>query len=122
MDKATQFYLVLQECLGYFFASLESFSNINSSEKIQPKPAQSIKPGTAKRLLKYILKGYKLKFFVVLICIIFASIASVASSLFLKTLIDGYIMPLLEVENPVYTELLKAIRSISHNLFSWYYL
>ena len=38
-----------------------------------------------------------------------SSIASVAASLFIKTLIDDYIMPLIGVENPDFSGLLSAI-------------
>ncbi|MBR6034274.1 MAG: ABC transporter ATP-binding protein [Clostridia bacterium] len=69
----------------------------------------SIKKGTIKRLMGYITKNFKKQFVVVIICIIISSVASVAGSLFLQQLIDNYITPLLEVENPVFTGLLKAI-------------
>jgi len=68
-----------------------------------------IDKGTAKRLLKYVTQKYKKQLLLVVICIIISSVANVQGSLFLKTLIDDYITPLLEVENPVYTGLLKAI-------------
>lgn len=70
---------------------------------------QEIKPGTIKRLLGYINKKYKAKFIIVFICIIFSSIASVAGSLFLQTLIDDYITPLIGIDNPVFTSLLGAL-------------
>ena len=68
-----------------------------------------IKKGTVKRLLSYVTKNYKKQFIVVFICIIISSIANVAGSLFLQVLIDDYITPLLGMENPVFTGLLKAI-------------
>lgn len=68
-----------------------------------------IKKGTIKRLLGYITQNYKKQFIIVFVCIIISSIASVAGSLFLQTLIDDYITPLLGVENPIFTGLLKAI-------------
>ncbi|MFR2965963.1 MAG: hypothetical protein ACLTK0_06035, partial [Anaerovoracaceae bacterium] len=52
------------------------------------------KPGTVKRLLSYLGK-YKIRLVIVMICILLSSGASVASSLFLQTLIDDYISPLL---------------------------
>ena len=70
---------------------------------------QKIKKGTVKRLLGYIKRKYKKQFIIVIICIILASIAMVGSSLFLRTLIDNYITPLLGTENPVFTELLKMV-------------
>ncbi len=68
-----------------------------------------IKKGTLKRLLSYVLKNYKKQFIFVFICIIISSIASVAGSLFLQTLIDDYITPLLKDKNPVFTELLRIL-------------
>ena len=67
------------------------------------------KKKTAKRLLKYITKSYKKHLILVIICIILSSVASVAGSMFLGTLIDEYISPLLLEPNPVFTGLLKAI-------------
>lgn len=64
---------------------------------------------TAKRLIGYIFKDYKWLFAFVLVCILLSSLASVASSLFLQTLIDDYITPLIGMENPVFTDLLKML-------------
>lgn len=64
---------------------------------------------TVKRLLGYIFRNYKGRFFLVLVCIVVSALAGVASSLFLRTLIDDYISPLIGQENPVFTELLKLI-------------
>jgi len=68
-----------------------------------------IKKDTIKRLLGYIFKNHKKQFALVIICIILSSSANVASSLFLQTLIDGYITPLLNDVNPVFTGLLKML-------------
>ena len=67
------------------------------------------KKQTAKRLLKYITKSYTKHLIVVFICIILSSVAGVAGSVFLGTLIDDYILPLLQTPNAVFTGLLKAI-------------
>ena len=83
--------------------------NKENAQNNQTLKKQMVKKGILKRLLGYIKKNYKKQFILVFICIIFNSIASVAGSLFLQTLIDDYIMPLLGVENPVFTGLLKAI-------------
>ena len=64
---------------------------------------------TAKRLLKY-FKPYRLRIFFVILFIILSSVASVASALFQKTLIDDYIGPL--AKNPaeeLFAALLVAI-------------
>lgn len=66
---------------------------------------------TVKRLLSY-LRKYRAALIVVVICIVLSSLASVASSLFLQSLIDDYIVPLLADNNPVFTGLVKALASI----------
>ncbi len=68
--------------------------------------------GTVKRLLKYMAK-YKVQYFIVLICIIISSIVSVMSQMFLKSLIDDYITPLLAEQIPIYTNLLKFLGFVS---------
>ena len=67
-----------------------------------------IKKDTIKRLLSY-LKQYKIRMIFVFICIIISTVASVASSLFMQTLIDSYITPLLLEAAPVFTGLARAI-------------
>ncbi len=64
---------------------------------------------TAKRLLSYITGKYKLRLFFVFLCILLSSLAGVKGSLFLETLINDYITPLLSADDPVFTGLLLAI-------------
>ncbi len=66
---------------------------------------------TIKRLLSY-LNVYRGQLIVVTICILFSALASAASSMFLQTLIDDYIVPLIGVTNPVFTSLIKALAII----------
>lgn len=63
---------------------------------------------TIKRLLSY-LKAYRGQLILVTICILFSAVASAASSLFLESLIDDYIMPLIGVSHPVFTGLIHAL-------------
>jgi len=67
------------------------------------------KPNTIKRLMSYAALKYKVQFIIVLICIVASALVSVASSLFIQTLIDDYIVPLLLDNAPVFTGLLRAI-------------
>ena len=60
------------------------------------------------RLLSY-MKDYKGQLIFVVICILLSAIASAASSLFLQSLIDDYITPLLGSSAPVFSGLLKAL-------------
>ena len=71
-------------------------------------PMPKVSKATVIRLLSY-LKLYRLRFSIVLICIIISALAGVAGSLFIQTLIDDYISPLLLEANPVFTGLLKAV-------------
>ena len=60
------------------------------------------------RVIGY-LKNYKFKLLIVITCLILTTISSVAGNLFLQTLIDDYIIPLIGVENPVFTSLMHAV-------------
>ncbi len=61
------------------------------------------------RVLKYLTKNYKLRIFFVIISLLLSTASSVAANLYLQTLIDDYIIPLVGVENPVYNSLMQAI-------------
>jgi ATP-binding cassette subfamily B protein len=61
------------------------------------------------RLFRYIFRNYKIRFGIVLLCIILSSLATLASSLFNKTLIDKYIVPMLSAEIPDYSPLAVAL-------------
>ena len=76
------------------------------------KQKKKVNTQTIKRLMSYV-NQYKVRFAFVLICIIVSSLASVSSSLFLQTLIDDYIGPLLLEAVPNYGGLLKAILSMA---------
>lgn len=67
---------------------------------------------TALRRLFSYMKEYKGQLVFVVICILLSAVASAASSVFLQTLIDDYIVPLLRTNNPVFTGLLKALATI----------
>ncbi len=66
---------------------------------------------TIKRVLSY-MKPFTPQLIVVVLCILITSGASVASSLFLQTLIDDYILPLVGVADPDYSGLLGAVCKI----------
>lgn len=84
-------------------------TNQSSKKSASGKPAvHHFKPGTIKRLFSYMAE-YKVHLIFVVICILLSATASAASSLFLKALIDNYIVPLIGQEHPVYTALLRVI-------------
>ena len=64
---------------------------------------------TVKRLLGYLFTPYKLQIITVFICLVVSAVTGVAGSLFLKTVIDDYIEPLLLESAPVFTGLFNAI-------------
>lgn len=63
---------------------------------------------TLKRLISYI-KKYKIQVVIVIICLILSTIATVFGSVYIKTIIDNYITPLIGVENPNFSGLLTGI-------------
>ena len=63
---------------------------------------------TLKRLMGY-MKHYKAHIVLVFVCIILSSLVDAASSLFLRALMDDYIIPILAMDSPVFTGLLRAI-------------
>lgn len=71
-------------------------------------PDRRFRPGTIKRLLSY-MSEYKVQLFFVVVCILLSAASMAGSSLFLKTLIDSYITPLLGRGNPDFSALFQAI-------------
>ena len=64
---------------------------------------------TLLRLFRLVMKHYKWMVFTVLVCIAISSVTSLASTLFTRTLIDDYVVPLTQVSNPEYGSLLQAL-------------
>ena len=69
---------------------------------------QSFDKDTVKRLLSF-MKPYKKHIIVAVICILISAIVRAVSSMFLETLIDDYITPLLGSSSLVFSGLLKAL-------------
>ena len=65
-----------------------------------------------KRVIKETITSYKIESFIVLVLIIVSSIANVYGSMFLKSLIDDYIVPLLSQTVPNYMPLLNALMKL----------
>ena len=61
------------------------------------------------RLFGFVMKNYKFSIATVLLCIVVSSITSLASTLFTRTLIDDYIVPLTQMANPEYASLLQTL-------------
>lgn len=65
-----------------------------------------------KRLLTYMVKNYKFSFFVVVVCIVISAVATMQGMLFVQTLVDDYIVPLLDSANPDFGPLARALTMI----------
>ena len=72
---------------------------------------------TLQRMFSFVMKHYRWAIVVVLVCVFISSITSLISSLFTKTLIDDYIVPLTQVENPQYQSLAQTLFKLALILF-----
>ena len=77
--------------------------NFNKMNAKMGAPHAQAPKGTAKRLFSMIVKGNVLRVVVVILAIIVSAAASVGASVFLESLIDDYIKPLLLMDAPVFT-------------------
>ncbi len=75
-------------------------------------PKENVKPAhawkTMLRILSY-FRPYRVKLLVVFLCIIINSVAGVVGLLFIEPLVDDYIVPLMDVENPDLTGMIEVI-------------
>ena len=87
--------------------------NFNKMNAKMGAPHAQAPKGTAKRLFSMIVKGNVLRLVVVVLAIIVSAAASVGASVFLESLIDDYIKPLLLMDAPVFTDLLHALAGMA---------
>lgn len=78
-----------------------------------PKPKIENPGKIMRRLLAYILKQYRVACFAVIICIFISSLASVMGTMFIKDLIDVYIMPFINQQNPDFTSLFQVLSKMA---------
>lgn len=76
-------------------------------EPMGPRP--KVKKGTLTRVLKYMLQRYTPHMIIVVICIITAAICSVQATLFMQTLIDDYILPMVNTGATDFSDLASAL-------------
>ena len=65
------------------------------------------------RLMSFVLKRYGFKYLLVLICILISVLCSVQGTVFMQTLIDDYISPMIGVSNPDFSPLLRAMGRVA---------
>ena len=78
-----------------------------------PRPKVKNPGQTFKRLLGLILKNYKFHLITVFVCIIISVFSSVQGTLFIRNLIDDYIVPMLSQPAPDFTPLIFAILRVA---------
>ena len=66
-----------------------------------------------KRLIRYVAVNYKWSLLTVLVCILITSVTTLTSTLFTRTLIDDYILPLTQMEHPDFTPLAHALMKLA---------
>ena len=64
---------------------------------------------TIKRVFGYVFKSYKWSFLVGLVCILITSVTTLASTLFTKSLIDDYVVPMVQNHSTDYSPLALAL-------------
>ena len=74
-----------------------------------PRPKVENPGKMFKRILAYVMKQYKFQVILVLCCILLGVFAQVQGTLFMQTLIDSYILPLLAEKSNDFSGLLHAI-------------
>ena len=65
------------------------------------------------RLMGYVMKYYKFRYIAVMLLIVVSVLASVQGTMFIKTLIDSYITPMLESGSTDFSMLLQAIIKVA---------
>lgn len=73
------------------------------------KPVKKVKKGTFSRVIQYMLKGYLPQMILVVICIFINVFATLQATLFMRTLIDSYIIPMVNSGSTDFTPLAHAI-------------
>ena len=76
-----------------------------------PKSKDPVK--TLKRLLAYIMKRYKFRYLFVLVCIAISSVVQVIGTMFMKTLIDDYILPMVDGRIASFQPLIEALTTMA---------
>ncbi len=69
--------------------------------------------GTLKRIISYVFRYYGWHFLLVIILIMITAFCSVQSTLFTRTLIDDYIVPLLNTQNPDFAPLAARLLKLA---------
>ena len=72
-------------------------------------PKGEVKRDVLMRMVSFVWHHYKWTMLLVLVCVFVSSVTSLISSLFTKMLIDDYIVPLTQTDNPEYASLAQTL-------------
>ena len=75
-----------------------------------PKSKDPVK--TLKRLLAFIMKRYKFRYLFVIVCIAISSVVQVIGTMFMRSLIDDYILPMVDGRLTSFQPLIQALTTI----------
>lgn len=75
----------------------------------QMRPVKKVKKGTFTRVVKYMFQDYMPQMILVVACIFISVFCTLQGTLFQKTLIDSYILPMLKSDSTDFTPLASAI-------------
>lgn len=78
-----------------------------------PRPKVKNPGKLFKRIMGYVMRNYALHIVVVCICIFISVFASIQGTLFMQTLIDDYIMPMIGSDAPDFAPLLAAMARVA---------
>lgn len=78
-----------------------------------PRPKIENPGRLLKRVLGYTFKDYGIQWVIVIVCIFATVFASLQGTLFMRTLIDDYILPLIGHKNPDFSQLARAIGRVA---------
>ena len=92
---------------------------MNNTRKVPGRPGKGVGPKVEnpgkmlKTLMAYILKSYKIHVGIVVVAIFVSVLANVQGTMFTKILIDQYILPLLQSDQPDFHPLAMAILKVA---------
>ena len=65
------------------------------------------------RLVRYMLHNYKVPFALVVLCILAAAVATLRGTVFIQSLVDDYILPMLSTRDPDFSPLARALTGLA---------
>ncbi len=78
-----------------------------------PKPKIKNPGRLFMRLMKFVFQNYWLQYLIIIVCIFISVLANVQGTMFMQTLIDDYILPLLGTAEPDFTPLMQAMARVA---------